>query len=110
MLKFRYPDAAQLDVVMAWVVHCQRLMLGLAWEKGSGTNSQMARRVLRTIGSWYLISDEISFGLQETVEVGLISVCSRNHAAIQIDFSVGALTPRVSVIVWLVRVFKIARA
>jgi hypothetical protein len=35
------------------------------------------------------------------VDAGLISVCSRNQAAIQIDFSVGALTPRVSVIVWL---------
>ena len=30
--------------------------------------------------------------------MGLISVCSRNQAAIQIDFSVGALTPQVSVI------------
>ena len=39
----------------------------------------------------------ISVELRETVEVGLISVCSRNQAAIQIDFSVGALTPRVSV-------------
>ncbi len=51
-----------------------------ALEKGSGTNSQMAQRVLRTIGSWYLNSDEISFGLHEMVEVGLISVCSRNQA------------------------------
>ena len=38
----------------ARLVHCQRLILGLAWEKGSGTNCQMARRVLysKPLESW----------------------------------------------------------
>ena len=70
-------------------------------KNGSGTNRAEHPAGHLAIASWYLISDEISFGLRETVEVGLISVCSRNQAAIQIDFSVGALTPRVSMIVWL---------
>ena len=69
-----------------------------------GTKTDVPRSTLRA--NWLLVPGisfqiKISFELRETVEVGLISVCSRNQAAIQIDFSVGALTPRVSVIVWL---------
>ena len=73
----------------------------LVWKRGQ---EPIVRSTLRAF--WLLVPSisfqiKISFGLRETVEVGLISVCSRNQAAIQIDFSVGALTPRVSVIVWL---------
>jgi hypothetical protein len=43
---------------------------------------------------------QIILELRTTANWSLISVCSRDQAAIQIDTPPGALTPRMSVIVW----------
>ena len=63
------------------------------------------RSTLRPFGYWFpgisILIKSVS-SLQAAEDWSLIQVCSRDQAAIQIDiYPLGATTPRMSVIVWL---------